>query len=451
MKNIIKKGLFAIAIMIMTGIVSVNAESLPVIVNGTQLTDEVNKITLGDGTLTYNKDSKELILENITLTTNDNYGINLISTTDEVKVVLKGNNKIIVTGNNFGIRSSNNLIITGNGNLTITSEFPSIQGKNITIDGANLNLTATKENLTTIENDNTLIIKNGSKIKAKGHGSAISSFGKLEIVDSELDLEAVRDSSNAIYVYVEPTNTNNDGSLTITNSKVKAKSGYASIYSSGKMKLIKSNFELESNAGGIWSDASVEIKDSKVNVYRGDYGIGAGENSIDIDNSTFEISVNNVAFRSEPTISGLSNKAVYVGDETDGSDKTLLDISNDFELAQYKYLKIVPKYTIKIIADDNVVLNTEKEISVIEKENKELIIKAKDGYKIKTVLLNNEKVSLTDNKLALTNIEEDIIINITSAKIENPETSDNIGLFITLGISSVIGLAVISYKRKQFN
>ena len=60
MKNIIKKGLFAIAIMIMTGIVSVNAESLPVIVNGTQLTDEVNKITLGDGTLTYNKDSKEL-------------------------------------------------------------------------------------------------------------------------------------------------------------------------------------------------------------------------------------------------------------------------------------------------------------------------------------------------------------------------------------------------------
>lgn len=449
MRKIIKKGLFAIAIMIMTGIVSVNAESLPVIVNGTQLTDEVNKITLGDGTLTYNKDSKELILENITLTTNDNYGINLISTTDEVKVVLKGNNKIIVTGINFGIRSSNNLIITGNGNLTITSEFPSIQAKNITIDGANLNLTATKEDLTTIENDNTLIIKNGSKIKAKGHGSAISSFGKLEIVDSELDLEAVRDSSNAIFV--KPSNNNNDGSLTITNSKVKAKSGYASIYSSGKMKLIKSNFELESIAGGIWSDASVEIKDSKVNVYRGDYGIGAGENSIDIDNSTFEISVNYVAFRSEPTISGLSNKAVYVGDETDGSDKTLLDISNDFELAQYKYLKIVPKYTIKIIADDNVVLNTEKEISVIEKENKELIIKAKDGYKIKTVLVNNEKMPLTDNKLVLTNIEEDIIINITSAKIENPETSDNIGLFITLGISSVIGLAVISYKRKQFN
>lgn len=454
MKNsLLKMVLFTIILLVSLGGLNVKAENLPVVVNGTQLSDEVTTMTFGEGILKYDKVKKELILENVTITSDDNYAINLISTTDEVKIILKGDNKIIVTGENFGVRSSANLIITGDGKLTIVADFPAIQGKNITIDGANLDLTTTGENLASIENDNNLIIKNNSKIKAKGYGSAISSFAKLEIKDSKLELEATGERSNAIYV--EPTN--GDGSLNIENSKIKAKSGYASVYSAGKMTLNKSKFELDSIAGGIYSDTSVEINNSKVCILSGNYGIGVGQGLIDVDNSTFEISVNRVSFTSEPNITGLDNKIVYVGHETDGSDATILDMNNDFNISEYNYVKIISKYIIKIVADENVLLDTEKEIYVIEGENKDIVIKAKDGYKIKEVLVNNNELSLSNNTLSLSNIKEDIMIKITSEKsiqpqpgVNNPETGDNILFYMITGILSMVGLISISlfmYKK----
>ena len=215
-KSILKKVLFILVVIIAGGITSVKADDLPVIVNGTRFTDEVNTMTLGEGTLTYNKESKELTLDNVTITSDTNYGINLVSTDDEIKIILKGDNKIIVTDINFGIRSSGDIVITGDGKLTITAEFPAIQGRNITIDGAKIDLTTTGDYLAAIENNYLLTIKNNAKVKAKGYGSALSSFGDMKIVDSELELEATGDSSNAIYV--EPTN--GDGILNITNSKI---------------------------------------------------------------------------------------------------------------------------------------------------------------------------------------------------------------------------------------
>lgn len=158
-KNVLKKILFTLMVIIVGGFTSVAADTLPVIVNGTSLTDETNTIALGEGTLTYNKETKELILDNVTITSDTNYGINLVSTEDEVKIILKGDNKIIVTNTNFGIRSSSDIVITGDGKLTITAEFPTIQGKNITIDGAKLDLTTTGENLAAVENNNLLTIK----------------------------------------------------------------------------------------------------------------------------------------------------------------------------------------------------------------------------------------------------------------------------------------------------
>ena len=445
-KNILKRALFALVVMVVCGLSSVDADTLPVVVAGTRLTDETNTMSLGEGTLTYNKENKELILDNVTITSDSNFGISLINTVDEIKIILKGNNKIITTGNNFGIRSEKNIVITGDGKLTITSEFPTIQGRNITIDGAELDLTTTGEYLAAIENNYLLIIKNNSKMKIKGYGSAISSFGRMEIADSELELEATGDTSNAIYV--EPTN--DDGSLIINNSKIKAKSGYACVYSAGEMKISKSSFNLESIAGGIYSDASVNIKDSKVYVTDGNYGVGVGQGAITVDNSTFKISVNGKAFINKPNIEGLDNKVIYVGHEKDGSDAEELDLNSDFDFSEYKYVRVASKYTISIIADDNVVLDNSKEISVIEGESKELIIKAKEGYKIKSILVNNEEVTLNDNKLSLTNIDKDMIIKITSeeiskalVEIDNPKTSDNIIIYMVIGLLSIIEIIFI--------
>lgn len=451
-RNILKKLLFTLVVIIAGGFTSVAADTLPVVVNGTRLTDEANTLNLGDGTLTYNKEDKELILENVTITSDTNYGINLVSTTDEIKIVLKGDNKIIVTDTNFGIRATGDIVITGDGKLTITAEFPTIQGRNITIDGAKLDLTTVGESLAAIENNYLLTIKNNAKVKAKGYGAAISSFGKMEIMDSELELEAINNNSNAIYV--EPTN--GDGTLKITNSKIKAKSGYACVYSAGKMTLSKSKFNLESIAGGIYSDTSVNIDNSKVYVTEGNYGVGIGQGDITIDNSIFEIGVNGVAFMNNPIMSGLDNKVIYAGYEKDGTDAEIIDMSDDVDLSDYNYVKIVSKYNIRVVTDENIILDGNNEMTAIEGENKEIVIKVKDGFKIKNILVNNEKAELNDNKLSLININEDIVIQVTSEKvsatsveIENPKTSDNIVIYIIIGLLSLVGL--ISTRTIIFN
>lgn len=451
-KNVLKKILFTLMVIIVGGFTSVAADTLPVIVNGTSLTDEANTMTLSEGTLTYNKETKELILDNVTITSDTNYGINLVSTEDEVKIILKGDNKIIVTSTNFGIRSSNDIVITGDGKLTITAEFPTIQGKNITIDGAKLDLTTTGVDLAAIENNNLLVIKNNAKVKAKGYGAALSSFGKMEVTNSELDLEATRDSSNAIYVEA----TTADGTLSITNSKIKAKSGYACVFSAGDMKLSNSNFNLESIAGGIYSNTSVSIDNSKVYVSDGNYGVGVGQGVITINNSNFEINVNNVAFMHNPIINGFDNKIIYAGYEKDGTDAEIVTINDELDLSEYQYVKIISKYNITIIPDENIVLEGDNELTALEGENKEITITAKEGYKIKSVLVNDEEVKLNDNKLSLTNIDKNIIIKITSEEmpktaneINNPKTGDNIVFYIIVSIISIVGLIIISkFKNK---
>ena len=451
-KNVLKKILFTLMVIIVGGFTSVAADTLPVIVNGTSLTDEANTMTLGEGTLTYNKETKELILDNVTITSDTNYGINLVSTEDEVKIILKGDNKIIVTSTNFGIRSSSNIVITGDGKLTITAEFPTIQGKNITIDGAKLDLTTTGVDLAAIENNNLLVIKNNAKVKAKGYGAALSSFGKMEVTNSELDLEATRDSSNAIYVEA----TTADGTLSITNSKIKAKSGYACVFSAGDMKLSNSNFNLESIAGGIYSNTSVSIDNSKVYVSDGNYGVGVGQGVITINNSNFEINVNNVAFMHNPIINGFDNKIIYAGYEKDGTDAEIVTINDELDLSEYQYVKIISKYNITIIPDENIVLEGDNELTALEGENKEITITAKEGYKIKSVLVNDEEVKLNDNKLSLTNIDKNVIVKITSEEmpktaneINNPKTGDNIVFYIIVSIISIVGLIIISkFKNK---
>ena len=451
-KNVLKKILFTLMVIIVGGFTSVAADTLPVIVNGTSLTDEANTMTLGEGTLTYNKETKELILDNVTITSDTNYGINLVSTEDEVKIILKGDNKIIVTSTNFGIRSSNDIVITGDGKLTITAEFPTVQGKNITIDGAKLDLTTTGVDLAAIENNNLLVIKNNAKVKAKGYGAALSSFGKMEVTNSELDLEATRDSSNAIYVEANTA----DGTLSITNSKIKAKSGYACVFSAGDMKLSNSNFNLESIAGGIYSNTSVSIDNSKVYVSDGNYGVGVGQGVITINNSNFEINVNNVAFMHNPIINGFDNKIIYAGYEKDGTDAEIVTINDELDLSEYQYVKIISKYNITIIHDENIVLEGDNELTALEGENKEITITAKEGYKIKSVLVNDEEVKLNDNKLSLTNIDKNIIIKITSEEmpktaneINNPKTGDNIVFYIIVSIISIVGLIIISkFKNK---
>ena len=111
---------------------------------------------------------------------------------------------------------------------------------------------------------------------------------------------------------------------------------------------------------------------------------------------------------------------------------------------------------ITIIPDENIVLEGDNELTALEGENKEITITAKEGYKIKSVLVNDEEVKLNDNKLSLTNIDKNVIVKITSEEmpkianeINNPKTGDNIVFYIIVSIISIVGLIIISkFKNK---
>lgn len=140
----------------------------------------------------------------------------------------------------------------------------------------------------------------------------------------------------------------------------------------------------------------------------------------------------------------------------DGTDAEIVIINDELDLSEYQYVKIISKYNITIIPDENIVLEGDNELTALEGENKEITITAKEGYKIKSVLVNDEEVKLNDNKLSLTNIDKNVIVKITSEEmpkianeINNPKTGDNIVFYIIVSIISIVGLIIISkFKNK---
>ena len=454
MKNKMKKylltSLFTFVGLFVVGVMNVEAKDYDVYVKGVRLTDTTNVVTCGEGTLTYNDSTKEIILDNATITSDLETVdiINITNTTETFKIVLKGNNTITVTGkDSFAIRTSKNIIISGDGKLTAQTIYPTIKGEIITIDGAKLDLTNTKEYSTAIEAVNGLFIKNGSKVEAKGWGSAITSFAKMEISDSELFLEATGDQSNAIFVNQDI----GDGTLVIKNSKVKAKSGYANVYSAGTMTLSNSTFDLESIAGGIWSDSTVALNSCNVYLKDGNYGIGS-DGEIGIDGGSYEINARNAAFIGTPRLSNFENKVVYGGDSKE--DAYLL--TEPYSLERYSYVKTLSKFTFSVVTDENSESDIPGELIIVEGENKEVSIKAKDGYRIKSILVNDEEIQLPeDGKLTFNNIDKDIIIKVVSEKIPvevvNPETADNILIYVMTSIVSIFGLAGVILLAKKYN
>ena len=428
----------------------VNAETFyDVYVDNVRLSDVNSTISVGGGTVSYNDSTKELTLNGITLNAS-NYAINLTNTTDEVKVIVKGNNTITALGNFFGIRSSNKVIITGDGKLTINSGWASVQGKQVVIDGANVDFTTNEAGQSTIENENGLVIKNGAKVKAKGVGSGISSYSKMTISDSTLDLEATADRSNAIFVI----NNYGDGSLEITNSKIKAKSVFASIYSAGFMKITGSNLDLTSGAGGIWCDSSLSLKDDTIKVDGQNYGIGTNRNSdFILDNCDLDIKAGQVSFMGNPQFNNLGKRVILAGD----SDNLSYDnIVRDFDsVSSYKYVSTVNTYTVKVIADSNVLGNISSSETVLEGSDKEIVVKVKDGYRIKSILVNGTSKKLTNDKILLNNINKDIVVKISTevipAKVENPETFDNGFTYICGLVLSSLGLGSCLVYKRRFN
>ena len=266
-----KKKLLAIIIclVMVAGLlptVAFAAENYDLYVNGEQFTSEKLSITCGEGTASYDPNTKTLTLNNATITNggksdeSPKYGIRVVGDTD-LTIKLSGTNSITLDngGGIFADGSSDNYNIIGDGKLTIDVKWDALYtlNGNISIsEGAELDITSVKGCGITSYNKGKLSI-DGAKVAVSSYYTAASAK-ELEIKNnSEVVLIASADQFNAVYMGDE----NGAGKIEITNSKVEATSYYPALFTEGNLTVNGGEVNCTSTAdGAIWAKGNILIK-----------------------------------------------------------------------------------------------------------------------------------------------------------------------------------------------
>ena len=259
-----KKKLFAIllSIVMVAGLlptVAFAAENYDLYVNGEQFTSEKLSIACGEGTASYDPNTKTLTLNNATITNggksneNPKYGIRVDGDTD-LTIKLSGTNSITLDngGGIFADGSSDNYNIIGDGKLTINVKWDALYtlNGNISIsEGAQLDITSAEGCGITSYNKGILSIDD-AKVAVSSYYTAASAK-ELEIKNnSEVALIASADQFNAVYM----GDGNGAGKIEIINSKVEATSYYPALFTEGNLTVNGGEVKCTSTAdSAIWT------------------------------------------------------------------------------------------------------------------------------------------------------------------------------------------------------
>ena len=274
-----KKKLFAIllSIVMVAGLLPTVAfaeENYNLYVNGEQFTSEKLSIACGEGTASYDPNTKTLTLNNAAITNggtsdeNPKYGIRVVGDTD-LTIKLSGTNSITLDngGGIFADGSSDNYNIIGDGKLTINVKWDALYtlNGNISIsEGAELDITSAEGCGITSYNKGILSI-DGAKVAVSSYYTAASAK-ELEIKNnSEVVLSTSEDQFNAVYMGDE----NGAGKIEIINSKVEATSHYPALFTEGNLTVNGGEVKCTSTAdGAIWTKGNILIKGgAKVTTY----------------------------------------------------------------------------------------------------------------------------------------------------------------------------------------
>ena len=266
-----KKKLFAIllSIVMVAGLlptVAFATENYNLYVNGEEFTSDNLSIACGEGTASYDPNTKTLTLNNATITNggksneNPKYGIRVDGDTD-LTIKLSGTNSITLDngGGIFADGGSDNYNIIGDGKLTINVTWDALYtlNGNISIsEGAKLDITSAKGCGITSYNKGILSI-DGAKVAVSSYYTAASAK-ELEIKNnSEVVLSASADQFNAVYMGDE----NGAGKIEIINSTVEAKSYYPALFTEGNLTVNGGEVKCTSTAdGAIWTKGNILIK-----------------------------------------------------------------------------------------------------------------------------------------------------------------------------------------------
>ena len=299
-----KKKLFAIllSIVMVAGLLPTVAfaeENYNLYVNGEQFTSEKLSIACGEGTASYDPNTKTLTLDNATITNggksdeSPKYGIRVVGDTD-LTIKLSGTNSITLDngGGIFADGSSDNYNIVGDGKLTINVKWDALYtlNGNISIsEGAKLDITSANGCGITSYNKGILSI-DGAKVAVSSYYTAASAK-ELEIKNnSEVVLIASADQFNAVYM----GNENGAGKIEIINSKVEATSHYPALFTEGNLTVNGGEVKCTSTAdGAIWTRGDILIKGgAKVTTYS-EYPMG-GNGSFTVEEAEIDAKNTNV-------------------------------------------------------------------------------------------------------------------------------------------------------------
>ena len=266
-----KKKLFALllSIVMVAGLlptVAFATENYNLYVNGEQFTSEKLSIACGEGTASYDPNTKILTLNNATITNggksdeSPKYGIRVVGDTD-LTIKLSGTNSITLDngGGIFADGSSDNYNIIGDGKLTINVKWDALYtlNGNISIsEGAELDITSAQGCGITSYNKGILSI-DGAKVAVSSYYTAASAK-ELEIKNnSEVDLTASEKNYNAVYM----GNGSGAGKIEIINSKVEATSYFPALFTEGNLTVNGGEVKCTSTAdGAIWTKGNILIK-----------------------------------------------------------------------------------------------------------------------------------------------------------------------------------------------
>lgn len=304
------KKLFAIllSIVMVAGLLPTVAfaeENYNLYVNGEQFTSEKLSIACGEGTASYDPNTKTLTLNNAAITNggksdeNPKYGIRVVGDTD-LTIKLSGTNSITLDngGGIFADGSSDNYNIIGDGKLTINVKWDALYtlNGNISIsEGAELDITSAEGCGITSYNKGILSI-DGAKVAVSSYYTAASAK-ELEIKNnSEVVLSASEDQFNAVYMGDE----NGAGKIEIINSKVEATSHYPALFTEGNLTVSGGEVKCTSTAdGAIWTKGDILIKGgAKVTTYS-EYPMG-GDGTFTVEEA--EIDARNTNANNIPAI-----------------------------------------------------------------------------------------------------------------------------------------------------
>ena len=299
-----KKKLFAIllSVVMVVGLlptVAFAAENYDLYVNGEQFTSEKLSITCGEGTASYDPNTKTLTLNNATITNggksdeSPKYGIRVVGDTD-LTIKLSGTNSITLDngGGIFADGSSDNYNIIGDGKLTINVKWDALYtlNGNISIsEGAELDITSVKGCGITSYNKGKLSI-DGAKVAVSSYYTAASAKELVIKNNSEVVLIASADQFNAVYMGDE----NGAGKIEIINSKVEATSYYPALFTEGDLTVNGGEVKCTSTAdGAIWTRGNILIKGGAKVTTDGKFPMG-GNGSFTVEEAEIDAKNTNV-------------------------------------------------------------------------------------------------------------------------------------------------------------